>query len=103
LPKYVVFGHTHNLNSEEIGGVNFVQSGFWRDEYRLDEITGEVFPKPKGYLEFTIDGQEVVNMSLRSLTLKRSKFRYTDLKGNETDFIHKAAEEEGYRLLTTDY
>lgn len=95
--KLYVLGHVHKMQIGKSGKVVVVPDT-WRDEYILDTVSKQLFPKKKHFLRIRIKNNDVKDWKLVHVPIKRTVLSFKAVIKDELKYISLAAEEEGYGL-----
>lgn len=94
LKKVIVLGHIHEKYVEQGREHVIIRPGTWRDEYTVDQFTGEVQPAGKRFVRITVNGG--IRWAVVAMRNRRKPIKFVDIVKDEKKYMRMAKEEEGY-------
>ncbi len=96
--QIIVLGHIHEKKITRGAKRVIIHPGSWRDEYDFNPKTRELIPRSKRYVQIQI-AEGNVTYQIIDLSLQRSIFYFDDVIKDQSGYIRRAAEEEGFARL----
>ena len=94
LKEVIVLGHIHEKYVEQGRDHAIIRPGTWRDEYKVDQLSGKVEPSGKRFVRIIVNGG--LRWVVVAMKSNRKALKFADIVRDEKKFLEMARKEEGY-------